>query len=82
MSAKKERMIELDKGDIKKEAINESEDVLVPFRDSHYLYTSDEKYDYLVGKSEKGIKMILQFSRDKEKNERALEGIKTFFSWL
>lgn len=47
-----------------------------------YLHTSDEEWDYLEGINEDGIKVTLQFSKDKEKNARAMEGIKAFFSWL
>lgn len=53
----------------------------VMFGGRKYLHTSDEEYDYLVG-IDNGIKVILEFTKDKEKNKKALEGIKTFFSWL
>ena len=53
----------------------------VIFCDYKYLHTSDEEYDYLVGQ-DNGIKIILEFTKDKEKDKKALEGIETFFTWL
>ena len=74
-------MIELDKGDIKKDVANMSEGKEIVFGKSKYMHTSDKEYDYLLGE-DKGIKFTFKFSKDKERNKTALEGIRTFFSWL
>lgn len=49
---------------------------------STYLHTSDEEWDYLVGKSDCGFKVTLKFTKDKEKHKKSMEAIKTFFSYL
>lgn len=70
------------KKEINLEIILNDDDIKeVIFGDCKYLHTSDEEYDYLIGQ-DNGIKIILEFTKDEEKNQKALEGIETFFSWL
>lgn len=47
-----------------------------------YLHSADEDYDYLFRKTEDGMEVTLQFTKDKEKHKEAMEAIQTFFSWL
>lgn len=47
-----------------------------------YLHSSDEDYDYLSRKTEDGMEVTLQFTKDKGKHKAAMEAIHTFFSWL
>lgn len=63
--------------DVKEESPKE-----ITFGNTKYLHTSDEEWDYLVGINEDGIKMILKFTKDKEKHKKAMEAVQTFFSYL
>lgn len=45
-----------------------------------YLHKADEKYDYLMDNSDNKIKVNLIFTKNKEKNEMAKNGLKVFFS--
>lgn len=73
--------MELEKENIKQTNVGEQNLKEITFGGSKYLHSSDDEYDYLFG-SENGVKVTLKFSKDKERNEKAMEGIKTFFSWL
>lgn len=66
----------------KKASVNDDGAKEVTLGDKKYLHTSDEEWDYLVRTTDKGMKITLKFTKDEEKNKEALEGIKTFFSWL
>lgn len=54
----------------------------ITFGGFKYLHSSDKQYDYLFRKTDDGIKVTLQFTKDREKHEIAIKAIQTFFSWL
>ena len=45
-----------------------------------YIHRSDAEYDYLTDDSNNKIKVNLRFTKNKDKNEIAKNGLKTFFS--
>ncbi|MBB6445793.1 hypothetical protein [Bacillus benzoevorans] len=45
-----------------------------------YIYKTDKEFDYLIDHSNNKVKVNLKFSKDKEKNLVAKNGLKTFFS--
>jgi len=48
--------------------------------DTKYLHKEDTDYDYLTDISNHPVKVHLRFTKSREKNEEALNGLKTFFS--
>lgn len=47
-----------------------------------YLHKTDNEYDYLIDNSKNKVKVNLKFTKNKEKNELALNGLKTFFTGI
>lgn len=47
-----------------------------------YLHKTDTEYDYLIDKSNNKVKVNLRFTKNKEKNEKAKEGLRIFFSGI
>lgn len=54
----------------------------IVFGNTRYLHKTDTEYDYLIDNSSNKIKVNLRFTKSKEKNERAKEGIRAFFSGI
>ena len=50
------------------------------FGGTKYIHKTDTEFDYLIDNSDNGVKVNLKFSKDKEKNLVAKNGLKTFFS--
>lgn len=47
-----------------------------------YIHKMGKDFDYLVDNSDNKIKVNLKFTKNKEKNEKAKDGLKTFFTEL
>jgi hypothetical protein len=54
----------------------------IVFGNTTYLHKTDTEYDYLIDNSNNKIKVNLRFTKSKEKNEKAKEGIRAFFSGI
>lgn len=50
--------------------------------ETRYIYKSDEDKDYLVDNSNNRIRINLSFSKNPEKNKKAKDGLKVFFTEL
>lgn len=52
----------------------------IVFGETLYLHRMDEENDYLIDNSDNKIKVNLIFTKNREKNEMAKNGLKIFFS--
>ncbi|HDR4913358.1 TPA: hypothetical protein ROY02_003806 [Bacillus cereus] len=54
----------------------------IVFGKAKYLYRTDSEHDYLIDNSNNKVKVNLRFTKNKDKNEIAINGLKTFFSGI
>ncbi|PLR98280.1 hypothetical protein CVD19_06465 [Bacillus sp. T33-2] len=54
----------------------------IVFGKTKYIHKTDTEYDYLIDKSNNKVKVNLTFTKNKEKNEKAKEGLRKFFSGI
>ncbi|WP_410989178.1 hypothetical protein [Bacillus cereus] len=54
----------------------------IVFGEVKYLYRTDSEHDYLIDNSNNKVKVNLRFTKNKDKNEMAKNGLKTFFSGI
>ncbi len=47
-----------------------------------YLHKADNEKDYLIDNSDNKVKINITFSKDKQKNKEAIDGLKKFFTEL
>jgi len=50
----------------------------VTFNDRKYLKTESDNKTYLTDVSDNEVKVDLRFSKDKDRNEKAIKGVKRF----
>lgn len=50
--------------------------------ETRYIFKSDGDKDYLIDNSNSSIRINISFSKNQEKNKKAKEGLKAFFTEL